>query len=97
MDDLERQRKRLMFQCHHRGTKELDLVLGPFADGHLPAMTADELRVLTAFLTEIDPDIYDWLSGREPLPERLRSPVTERLVAFGRARLGDPAASNESA
>lgn len=87
MEEVERQRKKLMFQCHHRGTKELDLVLGPFADAHLPAMTANELRVLTAFLTEIDPDIYDWLSGREPLPERLRSPMTERLVAFGRQRL----------
>ena len=97
MEEVERQRKKLMFQCHHRGTKELDLVLGPFADDHLSAMTADELRVLTAFLTEIDPDIYDWLSGREPLPERLRSPVTERLVAFGRARLGNPAASGETA
>ncbi|WP_374382685.1 succinate dehydrogenase assembly factor 2 [Dongia sp.] len=88
MDELERQRKKLMFQCHHRGTKELDLVLGPFADAHLAQMTAEELRVLTAFLSEIDPDIYDWLSGREPLPDRLLSPVTERLVAYGKARLG---------
>jgi antitoxin CptB len=87
MEELERQRKKLMFQCHHRGTKELDLVLGPFADAHLADLDADELRVLTAFLSEIDPDIYDWLSGREPLPARLQSAVTERLVAFGRLRL----------
>jgi len=87
MEELERQRKKLMFQCHHRGTKELDLVLGPFADAHLADMDADELRVLTAFLSEIDPDIYDWLSGREPLPQRLQSPMTARLVAFGRQRL----------
>lgn len=87
MEEVERQRKRLMFQCRHRGTKELDLVLGPFAEANLPHMTSDELRDLSAFLSEIDPDIYDWLSGREPLPERLRSPVTDRLVAFGRQRL----------
>lgn len=87
MDELERQRKKLMFQCHHRGTKELDLVLGPFADAHLATMTAEDLRVLTAFLSEIDPDIYDWLSGREKLPDRLRNPVTERLVAFGKEKL----------
>ncbi|MDY0874269.1 FAD assembly factor SdhE [Dongia rigui] len=87
MEDLERQRKKLMFQCHHRGTKELDLVLGPFADAHLATMSAEELSVLTAFLSEIDPDIYDWLSGREPLPARLQSEMTQRLVAFGRQRL----------
>lgn len=87
MEEVERQRKRLMFQCRHRGTKELDLVLGPFAEANLPTMNADELRNLSAFLSEIDPDIYDWLSGRENLPERLRNPVTDRLVAFGRQRL----------
>ena len=87
MEEVERQRKRLMFQCRHRGTKELDLVLGPFAEANLPTMNADELRNLSAFLSEIDPDIYDWLSGRESLPERLRNPVTDRLVAFGRQRL----------
>ena len=87
MEELERQRKKLMFQCHHRGTRELDLVLGPFAEAHLAFMTADELGILTAFLSEIDPDIYDWLSGREPLPTRLQSPMTARLVAFGRQRL----------
>ena len=88
MDEVERQRKKLMFQCHHRGTKELDLVMGPFADAHLAGMKAEELQALAAFLAEIDPDIYDWLSGREPLPARLKSPVTERLVAFGKERLG---------
>jgi antitoxin CptB len=88
MDEVERQRKKLMFQCHHRGTKELDLVLGPFADAHLAGLNAAELQALTAFLTEIDPDIYDWLSGRELLPDRLRSPITDRLVAFGKERLG---------
>lgn len=87
MEEVERQRKKLMFQCHHRGTKELDLVLGPFADAHLPHMNADELRILSAFLSEIDPDIYDWLSGRESLPAHLQSPMTDRLVAFGRQRL----------
>ena len=87
MEDLERQRKKLMFQCHYRGTKELDLVLGSFADAHLADMTADELRILSAFLNEIDPDIYDWLSGRAPLPLRLQNQMTQRLVAFGRRLL----------
>lgn len=87
MDELERQRKKLMFQCRHRGTKELDLVLGPFAETWLPGMSAAELGILGTFLDEPDPDIFDWLSGRESLPERLKGDVTDRLVAFGRSRL----------
>lgn len=87
MEEVEHLRKRLLFQCQHRGTKELDLVLGPFAKAHLNDLSADELLILSVFLAEPDPDIYDWLTGREPLPERLQSPVTARLVAFGAARL----------
>ncbi|MBL8710987.1 MAG: succinate dehydrogenase assembly factor 2 [Rhodospirillaceae bacterium] len=87
MEEVEHLRKRLLFQCQHRGTKELDLVLGPFAKAHLNDLSADELLILSVFLTEPDPNIYDWLTGREPLPERLQSPVTARLVAFGSARL----------
>lgn len=87
MADATHLRKKLMFQCQHRGTKELDLVLGPFANAHLADLNIDELQILNDFLSEPDPDIYDWLSGHTTLPERLRSPVTDRLVAFGRQRL----------
>lgn len=92
MEEAAHLRKKLLFQCQHRGTKELDLVLGPFASAHLADMNTDELRILSDFLSEPDPDIYDWLSGHTPLPARLASPVTEKLVAFGRSRLsGEPA------
>lgn len=87
MADAAYLRKKLLFQCNHRGTKELDLVLGPFAQANLENMNTDELLILAAFLSEPDPDIYDWLTGHTPLPDRLHSPVTNRLVAFGRARL----------
>lgn len=87
MADAAHLRKKLMFQCQHRGTKELDLVLGPFATAHLDDLNADELQILNDFMSEPDPDIYDWLSGHTPLPARLRSSVTDRLVAFGRRRL----------
>lgn len=88
MADATYLRKKLLFQCQHRGTRELDLVLGPFAQANLETMDRDELLALAAFLNEPDPDIYDWLTGHTTLPDRLRSPAIDRLVAFGRARLG---------
>jgi len=87
MEEPERQRKRLLFQCHHRGVKELDIVLGAFADRHLAALDSADLGHLDAFLGETDPDIFEWLVGREPLPQRLDNAVTRLLVAFGRERL----------
>ena len=75
-------RRRLLFQARHRGVKELDLILGPFAEAHLDGFNAAELGQFAVLLAEQDPDIYDWIVGRAPLPARLKNPVTERLLAF---------------
>ncbi len=77
-------RKRLLFRSRHRGTKELDLVLGPFAESHLDRFSATELDSFAAFLDEPDTAIYDWLTGRAELPVRLDNEVTRRLLRFAR-------------
>jgi succinate dehydrogenase flavin-adding protein (antitoxin of CptAB toxin-antitoxin module) len=46
---------------------------------------AAELAQYAVLLTEQDPDIYDWLVGRVPLPDRLQNHVTSLLLAFGNA------------
>ena len=40
MTDVETRRKRLLFRSWHRGTKETDLLLGSFAEQHLPAFSS---------------------------------------------------------
>jgi antitoxin CptB len=75
-------RRRLLFQSRHRGVKELDLILGRFADAHLAGFGMAELQQYAVLLAEPDPDIYDWLVGRVPLPARLQNPVTGRLLYF---------------
>ena len=66
-DDLRR--KRLHYRSWHRGTKELDLLLGGFADRHLAEFSPAQLDRFEALLQNSDPDIYLWISGREPIPE----------------------------
>jgi len=75
-------RRRLLFQSRHRGVKELDLILGRFAEAHLAGFGMGELQQFAVLLGEQDPDIYDWLVGRVPLPPRLQNPVTQRLLTF---------------
>ena len=43
-DGVEKQRKRLLYQSRHRGTKESDLFLGAFADSYLPNFSPTDLR-----------------------------------------------------
>jgi antitoxin CptB len=55
--------KRLRIRCWRRGTKEMDLLLGPYADSVLSALTDDELDAFEALLDENDHDLYAWISG----------------------------------
>ena len=81
-DPLETRRKRLRFRCWHRGTKEADLILGRFANLHLDELDEAGLDLLEALLEESDPEIFDWVSGRTPLPSELDNRVTRRLISF---------------
>ncbi len=61
-------RKKLRMRAWRRGTKELDLILGAFADRALPTMTDDGLDLFDRLLCEEDHDIYGWFLGRQETP-----------------------------
>lgn len=68
--ELRRDReKRLKIRCWRRGTREMDLILGRFADARLPALTDEELDAFEALIREDDGRIYKWIAGAEPAPE----------------------------
>jgi len=79
---LDLQRKRLRFRSWHRGTRELDLLLGRFAEAHLDAMTAEQLDRYAALLENGDPEIYDWLTGRAAVPPAQDNDVMRLLQRF---------------
>lgn len=81
-ETAEARRKRLLFRSWHRGTREADLMLGRFADRYLDRFSKRELDLYEELIGFSDPDIYGWISDREPIPERLRNSVTMLLKSF---------------
>ncbi|MEE8202407.1 MAG: succinate dehydrogenase assembly factor 2 [Alphaproteobacteria bacterium] len=81
-ESIEFRRKRLRFRSWHRGTRELDLMLGRFADAHVPHMTADQLDRYEALLASADPDVYGWISGAKPVPAPFDSDVMKLIKNF---------------
>ena len=77
-DELEYRRKRLRFRAWHRGTKEADLLLGPFADASLDSLDEDGLAGFEALLARSDPEIVDWMTGAAEPPD---DPLVARLIA----------------
>lgn len=78
----EKQRKKLLFRSWHRGTREMDLIMGRFAEAHLCDFDGKALALYEALLCENDPDIYDWLLGRQPVPAHCQHAVMDTLMAF---------------
>lgn len=78
--------KRMRMRAWRRGTKEMDLVLGPYADDRLAGMDGAALDALDALLEENDQDLLKWVLGQEPAPADHAGLVAE-LAAFARVRL----------
>lgn len=81
-DNISIIRKKLGFRSWHRGTREMDLLLGRFADAHLAGMDAEGLALYDRFLSNSDPDIYNWVSRAEPVPPAEDNRVVQLLLAF---------------
>lgn len=69
MTDVEQRRRRALYRAQHRGTKEMDLVIGRFAETHLDGMDAAGLEHFEEFLALPDPMLQGWIltgDGTEP-------------------------------
>ena len=81
-DDLALRRKRLCFRCWHRGTKEIDLLLGPFAERFAPGMSEPELADFERLLALPDPDLYNWITKHSEVSPEHRSKVLDLIIEF---------------
>ena len=79
---LDDRRKRLLFRCWHRGTREMDLILGRFADAEIENLSELEL-VQFEYLMEVpDPDLYAALTGKMPPAPDYANGLFGRIQAF---------------
>lgn len=74
--------RRLLYNSWHRGCKETDELLGKFARAELFNMTDQELYEYGQFLEEDDWDIFNWLTGKLPMPEQYHAGVVQKLMQF---------------
>ena len=90
MEDHETRLKRLRMRSWRRGTREMDLILGPFADAALAGMDDASLDGYEALLDENDQDLYPWvtarLGGGTAGPDR-HAAVLDEVAAHAAGRL----------
>ncbi|SUZ33047.1 FAD assembly factor SdhE [Roseibaca ekhonensis] len=70
--------KRLKMRSWRRGMKEMDLILGPFADTALAGLSEPELAAYESLLEENDQDLYLWVTGARDAPQA-HGPMLETI------------------
>lgn len=84
-EGAEARLKRMRMRSWRRGTKEMDLILGPFSDAWLAGLGQEDLDLYDALLNESDTDLLPWILGQRPAPEPLARMIAT-IAATARAR-----------
>jgi len=74
--------KRLRYLSRYRGTQELDLLIGGFADRYLEHLSDGQLDRFEALLAADEPRIFDWITGRAAVPAEFDTDVMDLLMNF---------------
>ena len=75
-------RKKLLFRSWHRGTRELDLIFGSFADAAIETLDERELDDYERLLNLPDTDLMDWMLIGKPVPAEIDGALVRRILAF---------------
>ncbi len=82
LDDLDTRRRRAVYRSAHRGTKEMDVMLGRYCASVLPTLDDPELARLEQFLSLPDPDLQNWLLKPQVIADLEYADLVAAVRAF---------------
>lgn len=88
MDDDRR--KKLRFRAWRRGFREIDLILGRFADARLADLDEAGLDAFEALMHAPDQPAYDWITGQAPAPPEFDTALLAELRTFASSSAPSP-------
>jgi len=81
-DGLDIRRRKLLFRAWHRGTREMDLIMGRFADNTVGDLSESELGDFERLIDVPDRELLAWVTGEEIVPANHDTPLFRRLHDF---------------
>jgi antitoxin CptB len=83
---LDERRRRLLFRAWRRGVREMDLIVGRFADACIDKFGDTELEEFERLIEVPNGELYAWIVGDAPVPEAEDTKVLRQLIAFHNKR-----------
>ncbi len=80
--DLDPRRRRILFRAWHRGIREMDLIMGRYADAEIGTMSEADLDEFERLIEVPDRDLFRWITGEDAAPSNYDTAVFRRLKAF---------------
>lgn len=81
-EGLNPRRRKLKFRLWHRGIREMDLVLGGFADAELSRLNDSDLAEVEGWLDIPDQQMFAWVNGSETPPPEIDTKLFSKLRSF---------------
>lgn len=79
---MDPRRRRILFRAWHRGIREMDLILGQFADRNIDRLSAEELDIFEQLLAIDDRDLIQWVTGEIDVPQEHDTELFGRIRAY---------------
>jgi antitoxin CptB len=85
-DGLDPRRRKLLFRSWHRGIREMDLIMGRFADACIGDLRGIEIDDYERLIELPDRELYAWIVGECQAPPEHDSAVLRKICAFHRVQ-----------
>lgn len=85
-DGLDPRAKKALLRSWRRGIREMDLILGRFADAEIGTLNDEEIEQYERLLDVPDIDLFNFMTGERIAPEAVDTPLFRRIVAFSRSQ-----------
>jgi antitoxin CptB len=89
-EGLDQRRRKLLFRSWHRGTREMDLIMGRFADATIEQLAEEEIGELERLIEAPDPELLAWITGEADVPPDYDTALFRRLRDFSHRRERTP-------
>ena len=86
LETNEIKRKRLLFRSTHRGTREMDILLGSFFKSNMSDLNKDQLNEFEGLIEIPDDDLYNWAMGRMEIPKELDTQLLRDFIKSVQSR-----------
>jgi len=81
-EGLDVRRRKLLFRAWRRGVREMDLIVGRYADVYIDKFDEPGLDDFERLIEVPNSDLYSWVVGGESVPAAFDTTVLRNLISF---------------